>query len=156
MAFFFSSLTAVPCSCVVCAVFRFIYISTVDLTNNITGTMPTTVLLFILEPNLSILCVSIPMLRPVLKRFRKQIGLSSGSHDQKSQYGYGSRSGNTKLASGSNEASSWELGNYYPRGKGKNKVDITRADDESGSEKNLTEPAKPVIRVNTAWSVSHS
>lgn len=57
-----------------CAVFRLIYISTVDLTLNITGTMPTTIFLFTLEPNLAILCVSIPMLRPFYRVYRKRMG----------------------------------------------------------------------------------
>jgi hypothetical protein len=38
----------------VIAIFRVIYIGQVDLATNITGTMPTTVLLFALEPNLAI------------------------------------------------------------------------------------------------------
>lgn len=36
--------------------------------------MPTTVFLFVLEPNLAILCVSIPMLRPLWRRYRKRFG----------------------------------------------------------------------------------
>lgn len=42
------------------------------MTNNITGTMPTTILLFTLEPNLGILCVSIPMLRPLYAQVRSR------------------------------------------------------------------------------------
>jgi hypothetical protein len=56
--------------CIVIAVFRVIYIARVDLATDILGTMPPTIFLFTLEPNLAILCVSIPMLRPLYSRWR--------------------------------------------------------------------------------------
>jgi hypothetical protein len=40
------------------------------LSTDITGTMPPTIFLFALEPNLAILYVSIPMLRPLYMRYR--------------------------------------------------------------------------------------
>ncbi|KAH7322422.1 hypothetical protein B0I35DRAFT_182640 [Stachybotrys elegans] len=51
---------------------RVYYVTTVDLQNNLTRTMPTTILLTVLEPNFAILCVSIPMLRPIYRYYRSQ------------------------------------------------------------------------------------
>jgi hypothetical protein len=59
-------------SCVVIAIFRVIYISRVKLSTDVTGTMTPTIFLFALEPNLAILCVSIPMLRPLYTRWRSR------------------------------------------------------------------------------------
>ncbi|RTE79063.1 hypothetical protein BHE90_006433 [Fusarium euwallaceae] len=147
--------------CVVCAVFRFIYISTVDLTNNVTGTMPTTILLFILEPNLAILCVSIPMLRPFITMYKKRMG---GSRLQESSYGqssgFGSHTENTKRSKkgfNSDQHSTWELNSYRPHRDGKHDAEVFRIDDESASERNLTAPSAldDEIRVQTAWTVRH-
>ncbi|RMJ16191.1 hypothetical protein CDV36_004102 [Fusarium kuroshium] len=148
-------------ACVVCAVFRFIYISTVDLTNNVTGTMPTTILLFILEPNLAILCVSIPMLRPFITMYKKRMG---GSRLQESSYGqssgFGSHTENTKRSKkgfNSDQHSTWELNSYRPHRDGKHDAEVFRIDDESASERNLTAPSAldDEIRVQTAWTVRH-
>ncbi|KAH7243145.1 hypothetical protein MRS44_002354 [Fusarium solani] len=148
-------------ACVVCAVFRFIYISTVDLTSNVTGTMPTTILLFILEPNLAILCVSIPMLRPFIVMYKKRMG---GSRLQESSYGqssgFGSHTGNTKRPKAdyhSDQHSTWELNSYRPHRDGKHDVEVFKIDDESASQRNLTAPSAldDEIRVQTAWTVRH-
>ncbi|CAH0031648.1 unnamed protein product [Clonostachys rhizophaga] len=147
---FFSLATAV----VVCAIFRIIYISTVDLAMNVTGTMPTTILLFILEPNLAILCVSIPMLRPFFANFRK----GGGSSSERSGYpsALGSGAGNSKR---SKDLSTWEMGTYGHAIKGSHDANASRADDESGSERRLTTTSIPImqdeIRVQKDWSVRH-
>ena len=160
-------------SCVVCAVFRLVYISSVDLNTNITGTMPTTIFLFILEPNLAILCVSIPMLRPFYVLYRKRVGgsrldetddrptgfrdePSSGfSASQQHSRGTGSRA-NKGIAT--ENLSTWEMDEYYPPGKEpRHDAMVTSGGDESGSEKNLTYHAAKVpkeeIRVETQWTV---
>jgi hypothetical protein len=140
-------------ACVVCAIFRIVYISTVDLATNITGTMPTTIFLFILEPNLAILCVSIPMLRPVFARVKRQLGFesTSGAGYSYGSAGYGKKS---KLASQNGD---WEL-KYVPKGKaGSNDTEVARADDDCSSERNLTAPmgTRDEIRIETTWTVRH-
>ncbi|KAH9907715.1 hypothetical protein F4778DRAFT_718845, partial [Xylariomycetidae sp. FL2044] len=148
-------------ACVICAIFRLIYISTVDLNSNVTGTMPTTIFLFILEPNLAILCVSIPMLRPFYARYKKRTGgsrlqeysdeRSTGYNKSKNQH---TKPGEPSRAGGN--GSTWEMDDYYP-GTSRNKPDVmaTAYGDESESEKNLTAESASipnhVIRVETRW-----
>lgn len=158
--------------------FRLVYISSVDLNSNITGTMPTTVFLFILEPNLAILCVSIPMLRPFYILYKKRVGGSrldegdsrptgfrdepsssafSAGHHQRS--GGGSRGPGKGLTAGN--ISTWEMDEYYPPGKEpRHDAMVTSGGgggDESGSEKNLTyapsSAPREEIRVQTQWTV---
>lgn len=153
--------------CVVCAIFRLIHISTVDLVNNITGTMPTTIFLFILEPNLAILCVSIPMLRPFFAAYKKRIGGSKLRETDESTSGFRDQSGGSQQRSHNRAASkpgntdgTWEMDDYYPRDKaGKQETMVTTYADESSSEKYLTDAAQAPgseIRVETRWGVTHS
>lgn len=154
-------------SCVICAVFRVIYISTVDLNSNITGTMPTTVFLFILEPNLAILCVSIPMLRPFWVRYKESTRGASKIREYSDQQTIGSkgmknsnqRSKNANTLTDTMNMTTWEMDDYNQEG---NKFDTTAATyaDESGSEKNLTTspqlPGQNGIAVETKWTVTRN
>lgn len=130
--------------------------------------MPTTAFLFILEPNLAILCVSIPMLRPFYAKYRKRMGGSklnetdeqSGAFQEQSRTGVlGSQS---KTTSRTGEAPMWEMDEYYPSNKAtKNEAMVAAYGDESGSEKNLTIPStgttpRDEIRVQTEWTVTHN
>jgi hypothetical protein len=165
-----TSCFALGLACVVCAVFRLIYISTVDLALNITGTMPTTIFLFILEPNLAILCVSIPMLRPFFAAYKKRVGGSrlketdestSGYRDQSRSGGDGTQTSHVRNPSYKPTDPSWEMNNFYPRDKvGKQETKVTTASvNESGSEKSLTGVAhrpNEEIRVETRWAVTHT
>ncbi|KAI1640002.1 hypothetical protein F4809DRAFT_592109 [Biscogniauxia mediterranea] len=162
-----TSCFALGLACVVCAIFRLIYISTVDLTTNITGTMPSTVFLFILEPNLAILCVSIPMLRPFWVRYKKTKGGSklqeitddsTGGYRNKSN---NSGSGSRKRTGAQNTEldTTWEMENYQPYIQGKTDASVSAAyADESGSEKNLTAATMPkdAIGVETKWTITHT
>ncbi|KAI0025399.1 hypothetical protein F4780DRAFT_326935 [Xylariomycetidae sp. FL0641] len=154
---------ALGLACVVCAVFRLIYISTVDLNSNVTGTMPTTIFLFILEPNLAVLCVSIPMLRPWYVMYKKRMGGSrldelsddrTGSYNKRSAYARGTRSDESRT----DELNKWEMEDYT----NKNKAMVTAYGDDSGSEKNLTGPSSStlcrdnVIGVERKWTVTRS
>ncbi|KAH7075713.1 hypothetical protein BKA63DRAFT_565767 [Paraphoma chrysanthemicola] len=58
--------------CIIAAILRMIYVSTVDIRGDLTGTMPITVFLAAFEPNLAVLCASIPMLRPCYTRYRQR------------------------------------------------------------------------------------
>ncbi|KPM41040.1 hypothetical protein AK830_g5523 [Neonectria ditissima] len=150
-------------SCVVCAVFRLIYISTVDLNGNITGTMPTTIFLFILEPNLAILCVSIPMLRPFYAKYKRRMGGSKlQEYSDERSTGFRDRSqaaqeSKARMGSNHDNATTWEMDDYYPPGKGGHDATVVGLGDESGSEKNLTtspKGAQDEIRVETQWAIT--
>ncbi|KAF7549736.1 hypothetical protein G7046_g8248 [Stylonectria norvegica] len=153
---------ALGLACVVCAVFRLIYISTVDISGNISGTMPTTVFLFTLEPNLAILCVSIPMLRPFYAKYKKRIGGSrleeysderSNTYQSQSQTGTRSR---TRAATGQESISTWEMEDRFPQNKSHQDSVVAGYGYESGSEKNLTAGRRDEIKVETRWAVSRS
>ncbi|KAI1656380.1 hypothetical protein F4813DRAFT_134236 [Daldinia decipiens] len=160
-----TSCFALGIACVICAIFRVIYISTVDLTTNITGTMPTTIFLFILEPNLAILCVSIPMLRPFWVRYKQNTHGASKLREYSDQQTIGSkgmkhsnqRSKNANTLTDTMNMTTWEMDDYNPE---ETKYDATAETyaDESGSEKNLTTspqlPAKNAIAVETKWAVT--
>ncbi|KAM5344206.1 hypothetical protein ACJ41O_012743 [Fusarium nematophilum] len=160
-----TSCFALGLACVVCAVFRLIYISTVDLNTNVTGTMPTTIFLFILEPNLAILCVSIPMLRPFYAIYKKRMGgsrLAEYSDERSATYKDNSRSGNSKSGTGirPENLSAWEMDDYRPADKVQHDYAVTGFPDESGSEKNLTavpsRGQRDEIKIETKWAVTHS
>ncbi len=151
-------------SCVICAVFRLIYISTVDLNVNITGTMPPTVFLFTLEPNLAILCVSIPMLRPFWIRHKERTRGASKLQEFSEEQTIGSRPNRSKQRSkggsgnDTENLSTWEMDDYHHNDRSKFDAAVTTTyGDESGSEKNLTMPSKGsgnVIAVETQWTVT--
>ncbi|KAI1408389.1 hypothetical protein F5Y13DRAFT_194469 [Hypoxylon sp. FL1857] len=159
-----TSCFALGIACVIAAVFRFYYISNVALSSNVTGTMSTTVFLFILEPNLAILCVSIPMLRPLYSRFRERRGGASKLHEYSDEHTDGSRnkpSAQRSKGMKSNDPNSittWEMDDYRP--------DTTKFDpavstygDESGSEKNLTAASQVPnngITIEKEWKVTHN
>ncbi|KAM0541681.1 hypothetical protein ACHAPJ_013157 [Fusarium lateritium] len=162
-----TSCFALGLACVVCAVFRLIYISTVDLNNNVTGTMPTTIFLFILEPNLAILCVSIPMLRPFYAKYKKRMGgsrLDEYSTERSTGFRDMSRSGNTRTMPEDvirdPNLSTWEMDDYRPSDKLQYSQAVAAFPDESGSEKNLTVSSSHgkgnEISVQTQWTVTHS
>lgn len=150
-------------SCVVCAVFRLIYISTVDLNSNVTGTMPTTIFLFILEPNLAILCVSIPMLRPFYAKYKKRMGgsrLTEYSDERSTGYKEHSRTGGSKSGTVVRDPnlSQWEMEDYRPAEGIQRDYAVNGFPDEAGSEKNLTATSShgrnDEIKVETKWTVT--
>ncbi|KAF4458066.1 integral membrane [Fusarium albosuccineum] len=159
-----TSCFALGLACVVCAIFRLIYISTVDLNSNVTGTMPTTIFLFILEPNLAILCVSIPMLRPFYAKYKKRMGgsrLDDYSDERSGAYRDQSRSGPaSKLGSNirAENLSTWEMEDYRPA-EGVQQTYVTGHGDETSSEKNLTAASShgrsDEIKIETKWTVTH-
>jgi hypothetical protein len=61
---------------------------------DISGTMPIALFLTCIEPNFGILCVSIPMLRPIYTRYRAKYSSTLGSGDK-----YASNSGGVRLHS---------------------------------------------------------
>ncbi|PGH19220.1 hypothetical protein AJ80_04085 [Polytolypa hystricis UAMH7299] len=163
-----TSCFALGIACIVCAVFRLFYISSVDLTGNVTGTMPTTVFLFILEPNLAILCVSIPMLRPFYSKYKSRVGgsrLEESSGDRPSRYiisKNASQVGKSRTGFEATEAlaTTWEMDDYYGRDGTSHHAAVASYGDDSrsaqGSADSLQKSNAGGIGVETKWSVSRS
>ncbi|KAH7021451.1 uncharacterized protein B0I36DRAFT_425109 [Microdochium trichocladiopsis] len=156
---------ALGLACIVIAIFRVIYLIKVDMASNVTGTMATTVLLFTLEPNLAILSVSIPMLRPLITSYRKR-NQSSRLYDDKLSSasgnglrtiggggggGAGSQGHRSKFSKADPlEETVWEMERYRPAnettigGTSSPVLNINEtstlhlSDDDSGSAKSLT------------------
>ncbi|KAK2791660.1 hypothetical protein FQN52_004576 [Onygenales sp. PD_12] len=155
----------IPNSCIVCAGFRLYYISAVDLTGNVTGTMATTVFLFTLEPNLAILCVSIPMLRPFYSMYKKRMG---GSRLQESGSGRPSRyiisedlEGKSRLAAGSADGAptTWEMDDYYGHdGTSHDAIVESYGDRTQSNDSSVPPTKKPNIRIGVEkkWSVTRN
>lgn len=128
--------------------------------------MPTTIFLFILEPNLAILCVSIPMLRPFYAKYKKRMGgsrLDEYSTERSTGFRDMSRSGAQSAhpeVTRDPNLSTWEMDDYRPSDKVQHGYAVNNFVDESGSEKNLTvgssEARNNEISVQTQWTVTHS
>jgi hypothetical protein len=129
--------------------------------------MPTTTLLFTLEPNLAILCVSIPMLRPFYVMYRKYVNGSRIQDTDERSAGFrdtAQKSTGTDTVMRVGDADGWEMDNYgRPLGKGSHHITasttIPGADSESGSEKNLTHVSRGLnlkneILVEQKWTVT--
>ncbi|KAK7756308.1 hypothetical protein SLS62_001534 [Diatrype stigma] len=163
---------------VVAATCRLVYISSVLRNDNITVTLGTITFLLTLEPNLAILCVSIPMLRPLYAMYRKRSG---GSRLEELEEGGNSKYANSKSRSGGRSHmgtttsrnhvetnATWEMEDFYRPDVITHDTTVTGPEgestpgDESGSEKNLTtstsEPqnSKGAIRVETVWTMTRS
>lgn len=160
------------CRVVVAATFRLVYVSAFIKNENITATLPTIMFLLVLEPNLGVLCVSIPMLRPLYHMYRKRVGGSRlGETDERTDR-YAKRSGqrSKNMGTSSNnhaeDTPAWEMEDFYRPDVIKHDTTVTGPEettpgDESGSEKNLTttsdsNKAKGAIRVDTMWTMTRS
>lgn len=125
--------------------------------------MSTTVFLFILEPNLAILCVSIPMLRPLYTRYRKRIGGSrlqeNSDYGNNRSNGYNksmpvSAAGQLSNARADNikigNLSQWEMDEMeFEAGEGHHHdVKVSRGADIEHSKESAA------IEVQTTWTVT--
>ncbi|KAH9909476.1 hypothetical protein F4778DRAFT_711631 [Xylariomycetidae sp. FL2044] len=157
---------------IIAAIFRYVYVSTVDIRGDLTGTMPITVFLSAFEPNLSVLCVSIPMLRPCYVKYREARAAAKRPWD-----------GSTDIADVESAAKSSKLkdsGNSRANGrydleldticspeydiKYKATIDVgarteeTHSIAESGSESGLTQAhgeSDSRITVEKKWAILH-
>ncbi|CAG9998454.1 unnamed protein product [Clonostachys byssicola] len=119
---------------VIAAVARGAYTASVDFTN-ITGTMPVSVFLSTLEPILSIICISLPPLRPLWRRYRGDPSSGAGTMEL-SEYSHHSSSRGMHRSKGIRVTKDTSI-NY--RSKETEHGDQTGLHfDESGSERNLT------------------
>lgn len=134
--------------------------------------MPTTVFLFILEPNLAILCVSIPMLRPFYTMYKKRMGgsrLQEISSDAPSRYissksatQGGGGGGNSRPRRGNNSqeglSTAWEMEDYYARDGtvGHDTMVTTGADSTPSRESSAHSAKKPAVAIDvqTKWTVT--
>ncbi|RYP05962.1 hypothetical protein DL764_003466 [Monosporascus ibericus] len=166
---------ALGLACVVCCLVRLIYLVAADANEKLTATLPTMVFLIILEPNLAIICVSIPMLRPLYTMYRtwkggsrlrevsdKRITASGGGLSGRS--GRSGQPGRGAMAAitSQNNTTDWEMEDYRSDTEAQHGTAVTAAANDSGSEENLTnsEPAtrrgEGAIRVETVWTMSHN
>lgn len=150
-------------SCIVAAILRMIYVSTVDIRGDLTSTMPITVFLAAFEPNLAVLCASIPMLRPCYTRYRQRRE-SKRSANSSSDYSSGMKdSSSSKTKKQRNEDVELDTvfmlehdAQYRAAVDARSHHDDTHTLD--GSERNLApndETADPAITVHKTWKVSH-
>ncbi|RYP85122.1 hypothetical protein DL770_005102 [Monosporascus sp. CRB-9-2] len=65
---------ALGIACVACCLVRLIYMSAANPAEEFMAALPTMLFLTILEPNIALICVSIPMLRPLYSMYRKWEG----------------------------------------------------------------------------------
>ncbi|RYP74146.1 hypothetical protein DL771_003204 [Monosporascus sp. 5C6A] len=163
---------ALGLACVVCCLVRLIYMSATDAAQKFTATLSTMLSLIILEPNIAIICVSIPMLRPLYSMYRKRKGRSKlrEASDKRTTASGGRRSdrsgqqsrGTKEAITSQNNTTDWEMEDYRPNTLAQHDTTVTAAVDNSGSEENLTN-SEPVtrrdegtIRVETIWTMSHN
>ncbi|OTA94593.1 hypothetical protein M434DRAFT_29741 [Hypoxylon sp. CO27-5] len=135
-----------------------------DATTNPTGTVGESAFLCVLETFLALLCVNIPMMRPLIRRWRRNQSTSrlDGSEGPRSYFSKNSRrgangnlSGNHILSGGRSKIGAtgdgphdeWDMVEYSNDG-----VDSTSVDD-SGSEKRLTWPEASLYPKGN-WSAS--
>ncbi|RYP44683.1 hypothetical protein DL768_008868 [Monosporascus sp. mg162] len=159
-------------ACVVCCLVRLIHTPAADATEKLTATLPTTLFLLILEPNIAIICVSIPMLRPLYSMYRKRKGGSRLREvsDKRTTASGGGRSGRSGQRSrgaiaaitSQNNTIDWEMEDYRTDMVAQHDTTVTAVADDSGLEENLTssEPAtrkcEGAIRVETVWTMSRN
>ena len=136
--------------------------------SNLTGTMPVSVFLSAFEPNLSMICASLPMLRPFYSRYRAQNSsaklsegsdrFGSGMKNSNPSGGHSKNSGRNKM--GINDPTLITMDDLTPDAR-EHRFDVL-ADggshrtegsiDDSGSERKLTSASKG-IRVHKKWNV---
>jgi hypothetical protein len=140
-----------------------IYLSTVDMRGDLTHTMPITVFLSAFEPNLAVLCASIPMLRPCYTRFRKRRNDSklSKSNGYDTGSGDNSKSARKNQRSGMLELDTIQMLEHDVGYKSKVEVESRNGDAHSsdGSERNLTpspQTTRERITVEKQWTVSRT
>ncbi|CAH0050635.1 unnamed protein product [Clonostachys solani] len=143
---------------VVAGIFRIVYIKGADLTNNLTGTLAISIFISQIEPLLGIICVSIPMLAPIYKRYRHPNSSARYYYEQQHPNS-GGPSGRQVGASagGSRNTRHWEMNNMKIETAAARNDDEAKSLDGAGSDKNLTTAAAPHgIRVETRYSVSRA
>lgn len=110
----------------IAAIFRGVYTASVDFTN-LTGTMPTSVFLSILEPLLSVICISLPTLRPLWGRYRGDPASGAGTMELSDRHSHSQGSRGIRVTKDTSV-------NY----RSKDREASHHQYDESGSERNLT------------------
>ncbi|KAH7304200.1 integral membrane protein [Stachybotrys elegans] len=135
------------------AVWRLVTVFQVDLAQNITGSLELAVFLCTLETVLALLCVNIPLLRPLYRRFILR-QWSSKIDELSNRYAT-----NGDESGGPSRAAEMELDNYSKsRGfEHSTYVEETHLDGDSGSERKLNPYNKgnqTDIVVKTEWTVN--
>lgn len=163
----------------VVSIIRAEYVTTTSLKGDLTATLPINLFLTVFEQQLAIITISIPMLRPLWRRYRARVGGYSLSEEGGKGSGYsgprgGSKSNDIVTFGGSGAKAS--AGSKGRRGKNDSVLDAAvelrdvehkanvagRSDgeswvaDDSGSETRLGEwnRSPGAINVQTEWAVS--
>ncbi|CAH0055485.1 unnamed protein product [Clonostachys solani] len=163
----------------VVSIIRAEYVTTTSLKGDLTATLPINLFLTVFEQQLAIITISIPMLRPLWRRYRARVGGYSLSEEAAKNSGYsggrgGSKSNDIVTFGGSGAKAS--AGSKGRRGKNDSVLDAAvelrdvehkanvngRSDgeswvaDDSGSETRLGEwnRSPGAINVQTEWTVS--
>ncbi|VUC31537.1 unnamed protein product [Clonostachys rosea] len=168
----------------VVSIIRAEYVTTTSLKGDLTATLPINLFLTVFEQQLAIITISIPMLRPLWRRYRARIGGYSISEEGGKGSGYSGRAGSksndivtfggsgAKASAGSrgrrgkNDSvldAAVELrdvehkASVHGRRDGESSVNSDWIADDSGSETRLGEWNKSpnAISVQTEWTVSH-
>jgi hypothetical protein len=135
------------------AVWRLVTVFSVDLAENITGSLELAVFLCTLETVLALLCVNIPLLRPLYRRFVLR-QWSSKIDEISSRYGNHA----TAESAGPSRTTDLELDNYTKsRGFDHSTYVEEVQDGDSGSERKLNpynQGKQTDIVVKTEWTVN--
>lgn len=130
------------------SIFRIIYISSADLETNLTGTLPLSIFVSQIEPLLAIICVSIPMLGPIYKRYRRHNG-SSRLYDMR---------GSSGLPSGPSSSKNrrhWEMDTMQTTAAAGRHDSDSQSYDAASSDRDLGRAAAPHgITVQTQYTVT--
>lgn len=141
---------------IVASIFRLIYITTIDLRSNITGTAGISIFIGALEPILSLIAVSLPMLRPLYVRWRKSHDGWTGSNSQSQSNELGNSRALKLAGSGTASAAGTKASAMGSKARPRNDIELDTIFDEtpekSGSEENLTD-TRMGIQVHTKWEV---
>lgn len=130
---------------------------------DVTGTMPIALFLTCVEPNFGILCVSIPMLRPIYTRYRAKYSTQLSGDDQ-----YASGSGGVRLHSFDRPSRKATKNNTDPGidtmidqldkrdfkyNANVQAEDAPSIDSRDSSQKQPAQKPKGVIGIQTRWEV---
>ncbi|KAI0000249.1 integral membrane protein [Xylariaceae sp. FL0662B] len=146
---------------IIVGIVRLVTVFAVDMMNNVTGSIEMAVFLCTLESLLALVCVNVPMLRPLYRRYVNQTTSSKLQDGEQSGQGKGSKissvskNNNTTHTYAERDAEGgWEMKNYT--------VTETEADsfNDGSSEKKLTKyadgtrPSQGQIAVRTEWEIT--
>ncbi|KAF2036388.1 hypothetical protein EK21DRAFT_106490 [Setomelanomma holmii] len=142
--------------CIIAAILRLYYVTNVDIRGDLTATMPITVFLAAFEPNLAVLCASIPMLRPCYTRYRQRQASKYSSNSSSGMSGEGKNSnisGSRKQRNNNVELDTIHMLEHDIDYKPAADAASNNEDNHTlnGSERNMTPAYQSVDTKRTVW-----